>query len=199
MFQNRRKEWKALSVILLVLLLALFASAAYAQEGGGGGGGGGGTGGGKDEPLDLESSNPVDGATNVSRAVQIKLTFNKNVVHSSVRDANAQKFSLLDANGSQVAIDVIMADDEQEPEKRNDVILKPKKTLEPDAVYKVVIAAGLQSKSLAVLAGDIEFTFTTAAVAAMPRTSSYPDLTLAVLMGGALITGLGIQLVRKKR
>ena len=47
---------------------------------------------------------------------EIKLSFNKNVVHMTVCDDNKQCFALYAEDGTAVPLEVIMADDQMEPE-----------------------------------------------------------------------------------
>ncbi len=173
MYQKRKRKAVVIPMLILtvVLLLTLSIPAAFAA---GGGGGGGGTGGGSGDPLALVSVTPEDGAVDVAQPVEIKLVFSKNVVHMSVHDANAQKFNLTDADGVMVPLEVVMADDQIEPEKREEVILIPKEELTPDTVYTITVAAGLESKSNTVLEQDLKLTFRTAPATA-PVSSADTD------------------------
>lgn len=191
-----------ISLVVVVLVLIAMVPAAFAQ---GGGGGGGGQGGGKDQPLKLLSVTPADGAANVSLKPEITMVFNKNVVDLRVREANAQKFSMKDASGNQVAIEVVMADDQIEPEKRDIITVVPKEQLKPGTAYTVVVAPGLESRSSDQTDQEITVTFTTASAAApaetLPKTSAYP------LQGSALLNlalaGTGLAFIfrpaKKKR
>lgn len=124
---------------------------------------GGGTGGGKNEPLSLVNSVPADGTAGVNTDALIKLTFSKNVVYMTVRENNKKCFSLW-SNNQQIPIEVIMADDQIEFEKRNDVILKPLQTLKAATSYRLEVAPQLESKSGAVLGHKVTVSFTTAGV-----------------------------------
>jgi hypothetical protein len=145
---NRRLPMVIGVVLTVILLLTLSIPLVFADNGGGGGGG---TGGGSEDPLALVSATPADGAVNVMQPLEIKLVFNKNVAHMSVRDANAEKFSLSAPNGVLVPLIVQIADDQIEPEKRDEVILIPKEQLASDTIYTIIISAGLESKSKTVL------------------------------------------------
>lgn len=142
-----------LAAVVLSLLTALPALA----------GNGDGTGGGKGNPLSLVSSTPAGGQKDVSLPVEIKLTFSKNVVHMSVNDNNRNCFSLTTSAGSAVPVEVVMADDQIEPEKKNDVVLKPLQSLQPGTEYVVRISPELQSKSGVTLESQVSVAFTTAA------------------------------------
>ena len=117
-----------LGVLCVTLLFALlwpaFAAAAN------GGGAGDGSGGGQNQPLMVEKVVPADGATGVSLNPEIKITFNKNVCYMTVRENNRNCFSMW-AGNTRIPIEVIMADDQVERDKRNDTIVKPLQQLQP--------------------------------------------------------------------
>ncbi|MGR6837039.1 Ig-like domain-containing protein [Syntrophomonas erecta] len=125
---------------------------------------GDGSGGGKNQPLALVTSVPAHGQSNVSLPVEIKLTFNKNVVYMTVRDNNQQCFALYSEDGQQVPADIIMADDQVEFEKRRDVIVKPRVGLQPGITYTVKVSPQLESKSGVNLGQQAVVSFTTAGV-----------------------------------
>ncbi len=145
-----------LTVGLLIGVLATAIMPLYAGEGDGSGGG-------KKQPLALVSSVPADGAAGINTDALIKLTFSKNVVYMTVRENNKKCFSLW-SNNQQIPIEVIMADDQIEFEKRNDVILKPLQTLKAATTYRVEIAPQLESKSGVNLGQKTTVSFTTAGV-----------------------------------
>ncbi|WP_418790775.1 Ig-like domain-containing protein [Phosphitispora sp. TUW77] len=148
--------------VLAVIVLATFSAGdALAEDGSGDSSGGG-----KDNPLILVSSNPEDGQENVLLTTEIKLTFNKNVVNMSVRDNNMKCFSLTDNTGNTVQINVIMADDQMEPEKRREIVLQPASQLEAGTNYTLEISPELTSKSGVTLGQIVAVTFITAGEAA---------------------------------
>ncbi|MGI6467508.1 MAG: Ig-like domain-containing protein [Syntrophomonadaceae bacterium] len=154
---------RMLGVLCVTLLFALlwpaFAAAAN------GGGAGDGSGGGQNQPLMVEKVVPADGATGVSLNPEIKITFNKNVCYMTVRENNRNCFSMW-AGNTRIPIEVIMADDQVERDKRNDTIVKPLQQLQPGTEYRIEIAPNLESKSGATLGKKATITFTTAAPAA---------------------------------
>jgi hypothetical protein len=209
---NRRLPMVLGVVLTVILLLSLSIPLVFADNGGGKAGGGGGTGGGSEDPLALVSATPEDGAVNVMQPLEIKLVFNKNVAHMSVHDSNAQKFSLSAPNGVLVPLIVQIADDQIEPEKRNDVILIPKEQLASDTIYTIIISAGLESKSNTVLAQDIKLTFRTAAAPApvstsdtaaaqseLPQTSSAIPLPVVVTGLVLVLAGIAVMLMSANR
>ncbi len=149
---NIKRIMLGVLTISCLLLLALPAMAAD----------GDGTGGGKGEPLSLVSSNPYDGQQDVALPLLITMTYSKNVVNMMVSENNLKCFSLYAADGSMVPIDVIMADDQIEPEKKNDVSLKPLQDLKHNTAYTVKVSSALKSKSGVTLAGDLTVNFITA-------------------------------------
>ncbi len=143
-------------ILLAVLSLILIALPAAAGDGSG-------TGGGQDNPLALVSSNPSDGEKDVGLPVEIKLCFSKNVVHMTVRDNNRKCFLLYSADGT-VPVEVVMADDQIEPEKKREIVLKPLENLRNGTAYTVRVAPELQSKSGVFLGRQVEISFTTTGV-----------------------------------
>jgi len=151
------KQGRLLFLILLdVLSLILIVLPAAAGDGSG-------TGGGRENPLALVSSNPSDGEKDVGLPVEIKLCFSKNVVHMTVRDNNRKCFLLYSADGT-VPVEVVMADDQIEPEKKREIVLKPLENLRNGTAYTVKVAPELQSKSGVFLGRQVEISFTTTGV-----------------------------------
>lgn len=116
---------------------------------------------GKNVALDLVESTPENGANGVVLDAQIKLIFNKNVVNMTVKDNNSNCFLLLDANNQVVPIDVFFPDDQIEPDRKREIILKPKEVLTENMTYQVAIEPELQAKNGTSLDRSITFSFTT--------------------------------------
>lgn len=152
----RKKSWRW-SALVLVMIANLFVIpwSAFAGDGDGSGAG-------KDVPLALASSAPTNGQTGVSLQPVIKLIFNKNIINLAIRDANKNCFSLVSSAGTNVAIEVIMADDQMYPEEKRNVILKPLQTLKPNNTYTVKISPQLQAKNGTGLGHEVTVKFTTA-------------------------------------
>ncbi|MBQ2697649.1 MAG: Ig-like domain-containing protein, partial [Clostridia bacterium] len=164
----KMKKWLVFLMAAALLLNPLTALAAGGGGGGGNGGGdgsggGSGDGGGSAEALAVESSSLAEGGVLVA-GESITLTFSKNVCHSSVRDANAALISLVDAAGAAVEITVTLADDQIEPDKRNDIVITPAAPL-AEGSYTLTAAAGITSKSGVSTAEDYVLSFTAAAEA----------------------------------
>lgn len=151
------KKAQVLAMIMLTVFLGLF-SALPALAGDGNGSGGG-----QQNPLTLVSSDPVDGQKEVKLPIEIKLTFNKNVVNMTVKDTNQKCFTLNSSEGFVVPVDVIMADDQVDPEKNNEIRLKPLQDLKLGTTYSIKIAPTLRAKNGTSLGKETLVQFTTAA------------------------------------
>lgn len=145
-----------LTVILALAIIFVAPLLAFAE--------GDGSGGGQNQPLALLTSTPADGARNVARDTEIKLSFNKNVVNMSVQANNRKCFTITQGQNN-VAFNVVMADDQVQPEGKRDIILVPKSSLLPGTSYKVTISSGLQAKNGSAPTQAVSITFTTAGAA----------------------------------
>lgn len=152
---KRNTGW-ALTLIIAVLCSIVLALPVLAGQGDGSGGG-------KNQPLALVSSSPAAGQKDVALSAEIKLTFSKNVVYMTIRDSNRKCFTL-SQDGKDVPIEVIMADDQIEFDKRNDVVIKPLQELQAGTTYTVKVAPQLESKSGVNLGEELKLSFTTAGV-----------------------------------
>ncbi|HAU31988.1 MAG: hypothetical protein XD78_1867 [Desulfotomaculum sp. 46_296] len=143
---------------LVILLAAVFcfviASPALSGQGDGSGGG-------QSNPLILVSSNPTDGQKDVELPVLINLSFSKNVINMTVSDNNRKCFSLYSADGVLVPVEVIMADDQIEPEKKRDIAVKPLQDLKPGTSYTLKVSQELRSKSGVCLENPVSINFVT--------------------------------------
>ena len=157
---KKRFAWMALAVLMM---LSITAQAAGGNGGGNGGGSGDGTGGGKTEALTVESASVEDGAV-LAPEDAITLVFTKNVVNSSVKETNLPLFTVTDDSGAAVEITVTMADDQIEPDKKNDVVIAPADTW-ADGAYTLTAQAGITSKSGDVMEQDYTLTFSVAGAA----------------------------------
>ena len=138
-----KRKFKLASILVALLLALSFGNTVLAAGGNGGGGGGGngsggGNGGGSDEPLTIVSSTPADGETSASVSDPIKLEFSKNVVNAEVKDGNMAAVVLY-KNGTPVAAEVTMADDQVEPDLRNFITITPSSPLEPGTAVSFLL------------------------------------------------------------
>lgn len=136
--------------VMTVLALMLMPMTVFA-------GNGDGSGGGKSQGLTIASASIEDGAV-IDPEDSITLTFSKNVVNKKVRDINLPLFVLKNEGGEEVAIEVVMADDQVEPDKKNDVLIQPASPL-AEGSYTLTAQAGITSKSETVMAEDYILTF----------------------------------------
>lgn len=147
---------RTLTALMMAVALLLTPAHVFASGGGNGGGSGNGTGGGKDEALSVESASIEDGAA-VASGETITLVFSKNVVNSKVAEDNRALFQVLDSDQSKVEIEVIMADDQVEPDKKNDVVIQLPQDL-ADGTYTLTAQKGITSKSGDVMEDDFILT-----------------------------------------
>lgn len=152
------KDRLLVGLLVLILNFVGVLPLVYAENGDGSGGG-------HDNPLTLLSSTPAPGQKEVPISEEINLHFSKNVVNMTVKDNNMHCFALYDSNGNLIPVRVIMADDQVEPEKKRDIVLKPLQALKPGTGYIIQVAPNLTSKSGVTLGQEINIAFTTAGAA----------------------------------
>lgn len=112
-------------------------------------------------PLVLEESVPTDDAYGVATDATITLTFSKNIVNMSVAENNISQFVLRENGKDEVAIEVFLADDQVNREKRNDALITPVEPLKEDTDYELTVSKELSSKSGVTLAEDLVIHFST--------------------------------------
>jgi len=183
---------KALSILAAFLLVLCMPALAFAEGGNGSGGGngggggngsGGGNGGGAGNPLVVESASIDDGAE-IAVGDSITLVFSKNVCEASVRDANMALAKVTDAQGADVAATVVLADDQVEPDKKNDMVITFEEPLAAGD-YTLTAQAGITSKSGDVLAEDYVLHFSVAADQAASASASAPDASASAASASA--------------
>ena len=97
------------------------------------------------EWLTLTAISPEDGR--IGAEDSITLTFSNNVINEAVRDNNIGAFTLYDADGGIVPIDVILADEQINPDAKRLVSVKPVAALETGGEYTLVISDRMQAKN----------------------------------------------------
>lgn len=127
---------------------------------------------GKSGAFDFVESTPGNSAKDVELDGQIMLLFNKNVVNFTVKDNNEKCFSIKDAENKEVPIDVIFADDQIEPDKKREIILRPKKPFDENTAYVIHISPTLKAKNGDSLDRDVAISFTTLSL--QPKGDSPP-------------------------
>ncbi|NTW70792.1 MAG: Ig-like domain-containing protein [Eubacteriaceae bacterium] len=158
--------------IAIMIVLSLMVMGGSVLASGSGTGSGSGSGGGSADPLKLESSTIANNEKNVETGRKILLVFSKNVVNMSVRDSNMSAFSMTDETGNKVSINVVMVDDNVDPERRNDVIIQVVGGLQTGKTYALKIGSKLESKSGDVLGAPVTITFSTVAAAVSQNTAT---------------------------
>jgi len=81
------------------------------------------------------------------RSTEIELFFSKNVVNMMVNENNKKCFSLTNKDDDKILIEIQMADDQIEREKRHIIKIVVQKPLEPATAYKIIISPELESKN----------------------------------------------------
>ncbi|MHB1420150.1 MAG: Ig-like domain-containing domain [Bacillota bacterium] len=162
-----KKRYSILFIAILTIMLCVVGAFTAVAAGGDGTGGGGGTGGGSgtggenSDPLTLAASSPANGQKDVPLTSNIKLTFNKNVVNMAVKENNLKSIGLYTAADAKVPVEITMADDQIQPEYKDDITINPVNELLPSTTYKVIIAPELTAKNGTVLGKQVVITFTT--------------------------------------
>ncbi|MEG1583499.1 MAG: Ig-like domain-containing protein [Anaerovorax sp.] len=146
--------------ITLVLIFALFSGSAFAFGDAESGGGGTGQGGGGGVPIEVTETYPQNQGTNFDVNGTILFGFSKNVINLAVSESNRQCFSMVDSRGNKVEFQVIMADDQIEPQKRRDIGIKPTAPLKAGETYEIRVSQNLRSKGGDTLAGAYTLKFT---------------------------------------
>jgi len=138
MFLNLQSMKKS-SLILTVILIAVFTLgtiSAMAQDSG-------------KNPLVLEAFRMTDELNDEGqRSIILELTFSKNVVNMEVSENNSKCFKVINReDGNEISVEVEMADDQIEREKRNNINLIINDGMESLKIYQIIISPELESKS----------------------------------------------------
>ncbi|MGM9532169.1 Ig-like domain-containing protein [Intestinibacter sp.] len=155
----KKTQSKLITLIMSILLIILISPVNVFA--GNGDGSGGGDGQGKNKPLELLNQSIQDDDTDISLEPYIVLDFNKNVVNLLVKEDNEKCFKLTDSDGKSVKINILMADDQVDLDRRRQIIVEPAKALKEDSKYTLEISDDLVAKSGSKLESDIEIEFTT--------------------------------------
>ncbi len=138
MFLNLQsiKKSNLILAVILVVVFTLGTISAMAQDSG-------------KNPLVLEAFRMTDELNDEGqRNIVIEFTFSKNVVNMEVSENNSQCFKVINKEGgSEVAVEIEMADDQIEREKRNNITLIIKEGIESLKTYQIIIFPELESKS----------------------------------------------------
>lgn len=111
--------------------------------------------------LALEKSNINSGDENIPVNTEIRLTFSNNVITRTVRDNNLHCFSLRSSKNQIVEIDVIMADPDDNSDKKKEIVIRPQQHLLANTLYILTISENLQGGNQKLLGRDKAIIFTT--------------------------------------
>lgn len=139
-----KRVFITLCIVLPVLLLSVLAPIASAG----------------DEPLSLEKSSIADGQKDVPLDASIELLFTNNVVNQSVAKNNASCIKLYQSS-NEVPVDVVMADDQLQPEKKRVITVVPKQQLQKGMQYRLVISKDMTAKNGISIGKETTIAFTT--------------------------------------
>jgi hypothetical protein len=169
---------KKVLILVTVLVLVMGASAALAG----------------DDAVTLDTSSVKDGQTDVPVDVVVELEFTNNVVNKSVADENAACITLT-SQGEEVSIDIGMADDQVEPNKKRTIIVTPVEKLAEGTLYELKISGELSAKNGNKIGEDIIISFITAGEAA---NSGFAYWWIIVVAAITVIAVLTFFLLKKK-
>ncbi len=144
---------KIVNILLLILVFSIFSISFVFGDNGSGGG--------KSTALDLVESTPANGETLVGIDMEILLLFNKNVVNMTVKDNNMNCIKFLNEDGTEVAADLIFPDDQINPDKKREISIKPRESLENGKKYIVKILPEFMAKNGTNIGKTIEVSFKT--------------------------------------
>lgn len=106
-----------------------------------------------------DTGDNVAGNQNVPVDATIKLNFSKNAIDDSLWTSNQQLISLLDGSGATVAANVFRINNSNE---KNNIFITPAAPLSPGSQYKILMQAGIGSKSGTSTPNIVEVVFNTA-------------------------------------
>jgi len=93
------------------------------------------------------------------RSTEIELFFSKNVVNIMVNENNKKCFSLFNEEQGIIPIEIQMADDQIDREKRHIIKIISQKPLEPGKTFQLTIASELESKNGIKLEKQVKINF----------------------------------------
>lgn len=195
------QRWLLSVAIALLGVLILGVGMASAAEAGGSGSG-------ASSAFALVSSSIPDGAHDVLPDSQIQLKFSKNVTNITVKENNQSCFSMVDNLGNNIDLNVIMADDQLERYKRNDIVIAPVNPLSESRLYTLTISEKLTCKNGETLEEPQIITFSTIGyestqATTLPGThqteSSIANKYLWPVAGLVVAAALGWFLLKRKR
>ena len=164
------KVKKVRVILICVLLTIAYAQTAYAS---GGNGDGSGDGSGGSAGLMLAATSIIDGQ--IEPGDSIILTFSNNVINTAVRDGNKRAITLYDDKENTVPIDVILADEQINPDAKRLITIVPLSDLSPGVTYTIAVDKSLQAKNGLYAVQDYRITFSVAGTAPEKTTETEPS------------------------
>lgn len=171
---------KVLSVIATFLIIAIGVVQPINVFAAGEEGTGTGTGTGSSDPLAVVSATIQDGQKDVSPSQEITFVFSKNVANLTVKENNEKSFTVTDHSGKPVGFTVLIADDQLEREKRNDINIIIDGGLKAGEDYTIAISKNIMAKNGESLDQDYTYGFTVAGAAEEQGTSSLVGETVSL-------------------
>lgn len=166
---------KLVVLLMMVMVLGMSSMAVVAGDGNGGG----------DAKLEItDASTVVDGQTSVAVDEEIKLVFSNNVVNMKVKDNNMACFTMTDGSGTDIAIEVVMGDDQIDKDIKNDVIIKPSSALKAGESYTITVNEAMVAKNGSALGKEKTITFETA--------TSGTSITVIVIVAVVVVVTVGV-------
>ena len=156
----------SLALAMVMAVAAMMPMAAFAEGGNGNGGGkgnGDGSGNGGNVKLEMQSSMPADGDTEVSLTPEIQCVFSHNVTVGELAEKNLALVSMETEGGTPVEIETWVGDAQVDPALRQQLFLKPVEALTAGTTYVVRLGAGIEAKNGMKTEAEQTFSFTTAA------------------------------------
>ncbi len=148
-FQDFKKS-NLISAVIIIAVFTIWTVSASAQEGG-------------KNPLFMEGFRMIDELNaEGQRTIIIEFTFSKNVVNMEVSENNSKCFKVISReDGKEVPLEVQMADDQIEREKRNNINLMIKEGIDSRTTYRIIVSPELESKSGEKLGEELVLEFMT--------------------------------------
>lgn len=166
---------------LMLLMMAMLQVNAFAGGGNGGG----------NSALKLESSN-LEHKGKIGVDESIKLKFSNNVVNMKVAENNKTCFKLVDSDGNDIPVKVVIGDDQVNKDIKNDIEIISVEPLEEEEPYKLIIDGKLEAKNGGKLKDEKILTFKTEGSGGF----------LGVIVGGIailVILIIGIMIYKNKK
>ncbi|WP_461204690.1 Ig-like domain-containing domain [Clostridium sp. DL1XJH146] len=160
---------KKVSMVLgVALLLNLFTLTIFAEE---------------KKALGLEASSIKNEEEVSLDTKEITLEFSNNVINMAVKDDNMKCFDIVDGAGNSIDFEVVMGDDQIEPEKKRIITLELQEELKAGESYKVIISSEVTAKNGNALGEDVEINFSAEA----GSSQLYLFIILAVVVIGIIL------------